>query len=168
VTGRSHAWVVAQIGGEPPEIRRVDRDDELIGHLRAAEQELWEMVESRTPPALEGGAARSLVDRLFPAGVPGKRYDADADFAFLLRNYVEARAEEKTAREAKEALGAEIALRMGDATEAYRGDRLIATRISQTRATASVAALRERHPDAADDVITETSFRVLRPKIKES
>ena len=34
VTGLSHAWVCAQVGGEPPVIRRVERDEEFAaGHF---------------------------------------------------------------------------------------------------------------------------------------
>ena len=168
VTGRSHAWIVAQVGGEPPVIRRVERDEELIGHIRAAELELWGMVQARTAPPLEGGRASELVDRLFPTGVPGKRIDVDLEFMVGLREYLELRASEKAAEKAKKELGAQLALEMGDATEAYYRGQLIATRNNQTRTSASVAALRERHPEAAADVVTETSFRVLRPKIKES
>lgn len=169
VTGCTHAWVVAQIGGEPPVIRRVERDEALIATMRAMELDLWRMVEARTPPPLEGGrAAQQLVNRLFPTGMPGKRIDVDADFMNKLRQYGEAHATHKSADDRKKAIRAELAHVMGDATEAYFGDDLVATRRNQSKANADVAGLRERYPDAATDVITETHYRVFNSKLKES
>lgn len=169
VYGRSHAWVVAQIGGEPPVIRRVDRDDDLIGHMRAAEWELWQMVEARTPPALDGGrASADLIRRLFPTGVPGKRVEVDDDFLEKLRDHKAAGVEESAAKRRKEKLRDELAYVMGDATEAWHGDQLVATRNSQTKDKADIALLRERHPEAAAEAVTETRYRVFLNKIKES
>ncbi|MGI5223595.1 YqaJ viral recombinase family protein [Actinoallomurus sp. CA-142502] len=169
VTGRTHAWVVAQIGGEPPVIRRVERDDALIADIRAMELDLWRMVEARTPPPLEGGkAAEALVKRLFPTGVPGKRIDVDAEFMAKLREYGDEHAKYSAAEMRKKAIRAELAHVMGDATEAYYGDRLVATRRNQTKEKADFAALRARYPEAAADVITETHFRVFNSKLKES
>lgn len=169
VTGRTHAWVVAQIGGEPPVIRRVERDESLIATMRAMELDLWRMVEARTAPPLEGGkAAQQLVDRLFPTGVPGKRIDVDADFVKKLRAYGEAHADYKDADDRKKAIRADLAHVMGDATEAYYGDQLVATRRNQIKDKTDVAGLRERHPAAAADVLAETHFRVFNSKLKES
>lgn len=167
VTGRTHAWVVAQIGGEPPVIRRVDRDPDLIGYLRAAEQDLWRRVETRTPPPLEGGeAAARLVQRLYPYGREGEQIEVGAEFLAKLRDYRTAQTAQTAADKRKKALGAQLGHVMGDATEAWHNGVLVATRKRQTKTTASVAELRDRYPlIAADpDVVTETSFRVLRPK----
>jgi putative phage-type endonuclease len=169
VTGRTHAWVVAQIGGAPPVIRRVERDDALIADIRAMEHDLWRMVEARTPPPLEGGqAAQDLVDRLFPTGVPGKRVDVDDAFVAKLREYQAEHATYKAADDRKKTIRAQLAHAMGDATEAYYRGELIATHRNVSKASADVAALRERYPDVAADVITETSFRVFKSKLKES
>lgn len=167
VTIRSHAWVVAQIGGEPPVIRRVERDKELIGHLRAAELEVWERVQAQSPPPLEGGkAAERLVSRLFPNGVDGKHIEVNAEFLAKVRDYQAELAVEKAAEKRKKALGAELAHVMGDATEAWHNGRLVATRNNHERTTASLAELRDRYPlIAADpDVVTTTPYRKLNIK----
>lgn len=169
VTGRTHAWVVAQVGGEPPVIRRVERDDALIADIRAMELDLWRMVEARTPPPLEGGkAAETLVKRLFPTGVPGKRIDVDAEFMKKLGEYGDEHIKHSAADKRKKAIRAELAHVMGDATEAYYGGHLVATRRNQSKDKADIAALRERFPEAAAETVTETRFRVFNSKLKES
>lgn len=169
VTGRTHAWVVAQIGGEPPVIRRVERDDALIADIRAMELDLWRMVEARTPPPLEGGkAGEELVKRLFPSGIEGERLDVDEAFMAKLREYGVHHRAHSAAEKRKKAIRAELAYVMGDATEAYYDGQLVATRRNASKQNADIAALRERHPAAAADTVTETHFRVFNSKLKES
>jgi putative phage-type endonuclease len=52
-------WVIygVLIGGQRLEVRKVDRDDELIGHLVALEAEFWEHVISKVAPAPDGSPA---------------------------------------------------------------------------------------------------------------
>lgn len=54
VTGYDHAWVAVLIGGQRPELRRLDRDDNLIGQLRGIEAEFWSRVVDRRPPPVDG------------------------------------------------------------------------------------------------------------------
>lgn len=169
VTGRPHAWLVAQIGGEPPVIRRVDRDEGLIESICAMELDLWRMVEARTPPPLEGGrASEDLVKRLFPTGVPGKEIEVDADFVAKLRDHKAEVKAEGQAKKRKNALRDELAYVMGDAIEAWHAGELVATRGNYVKENAPVAVLREKHPDIAAEVVTETPYRKLINKIKES
>ncbi|MFV2172267.1 YqaJ viral recombinase family protein [Actinomadura sp. LOL_016] len=169
VTGRSHAWVVAQIGGEPPVIRRVERDENLIATICASEQELWELVEARTPPPLEGGAAsEDLVKRLFPHGVPGKRVEVDTAFMVKLRDHKAASKAEGAAKKRKESLRDELAYVMGDATEAWHDGECVATRKNQTKTNAPVTVLRQKHPEVAAEVVTEKTSRVFSNKLKET
>lgn len=169
VTGAPHAWVVAQIGGEPPVIRKVERDPDLIGIIRRREQELWALVQARTPPPLEGGrASADLVNRLFPTGVPGQRVDVDAAFVAKLRAHRAALNDETAAKKRKQALRDELAYVMGDATEAWHDGQLVATRNNQSKDNANVAALRERHPDAAADVIATSHYRTFLNRFKET
>jgi putative phage-type endonuclease len=157
VTGRTHAWVVAQIGGDPPVIRRVDRDDDLIGHIRAMEHDLWRLVEARTPPALDGGrASEQLVNRLFPNGVPGSTVEVDGTFLDLLRTNKAGRAAEAAAEGHKKAAKVEATYLMGDATEAIYNGQVVATwRQSKPTVECDIAALQERWPEVAAQVLSE-------------
>ncbi len=54
VTGFSHAYIAALIGGHTYIAQKVDRDPEIIDYLVKIESEFWHMVETRTPPAIDG------------------------------------------------------------------------------------------------------------------
>lgn len=168
VTGRSHAWVVAQIGGDPPVIRRVDRDEELIGYLRTAEAQLWQAVETRTPPPLEGGkVAQRLVDRLYPHGIVGTHVDVGPDFLDLLRAYNTAHADEKAAKARKDEARADLCHRMGEATEAVHDYETVAVWPNRTRLGIDVDALRQRYPLIAVELAKPSHYRQFTPKFKE-
>lgn len=53
VTGRTHAWVVAAVSDDDPVIRRVERDDKLIGDLITAAGRFWHdyVLTATEPPA---------------------------------------------------------------------------------------------------------------------
>lgn len=165
VTGRSHAWVVAQIGGDPPVIRRIERDDALIEDMRAMEYELWQLVQALTPPAIGTGRASSrLVNRLFPNGVEGKQFEATPEFMALLAEYGAAHLIEVEAKKRKEDAKTQMTYLMGDATEAVRGAKTVATWDNRSKNKADLAALKERHPEIASQVITTTRYRQFADK----
>lgn len=127
VTGCSHAWFAAQLGGEPPVIRRVERDDGLIADLTAMESEFWQMVQDRTPPALEGPAAPALVRRLFPWAEPGKVAEVGSDAVKMLREARKAQQEEHAARDRKQELTAKVLFGAGNAEVIMHDGNVVAT-----------------------------------------
>lgn len=163
VTGLSHAWVCAQVGGEPPVIRRVERDEAFIADLVTIEAQFWELVRNSTPPALEGGeAAAKLIARLYPDVVPGKTVELTAAQYDLLREYRKESAAAKAAGDRKEEIKAVITSVMGDAETALYEGKPAATWGHRNRTQVpkdNVAILREKHPAAAAEVIETTSYR---------
>lgn len=57
VTGHPWAYVAALIGGQRLEVRRIDRDDDVIANLLAIEDEFWQRVQDRRPPPVDGSPA---------------------------------------------------------------------------------------------------------------
>jgi putative phage-type endonuclease len=57
VTGLASWRVVAAVGGMPPAIYRVDRDDELIEQMVVGGTAFWQNVLDRTPPPIDGSEA---------------------------------------------------------------------------------------------------------------
>jgi putative phage-type endonuclease len=163
VTGLSHVWVAAQIGGEPPVVRRIERDDAFIADLIACEQEFWALVQSQTPPALEGGkAAASLIARMYPDVVPGKTADLTGEQRELLREYHKEIAAEKAASARKDEIKAQITAAMGDAEFARFEGEQVATWGYRNRTSVpkeQIAILRERYPDVAGEVIRTSTYR---------
>jgi putative phage-type endonuclease len=163
VTGLPHVWVCAQVGGEPPVIRRIQRDEAFIRDLTEAEAEFWALVQARTPPALDGGAAATrLLDRMYPEAAPGKTAELDDRHASLLGEYLKEGTARKAAEDRQEEIKAQIQAVMGDAEIAtYRGQPAArwANRSRTSVPKENIAILRERHPDVAAEVVTTKGFR---------
>lgn len=73
VTGLKKAWIAALLGGFGGHqilIREIERDEEVIQHLKAAGEAFWQCVVNRTPPALdENGCIQGLVFHSDPPNV---------------------------------------------------------------------------------------------------
>lgn len=61
VTGRSHAWVCGLLDGREFMVRRVDRDEELIGYLIEIERRFW---NDHVAAGVAPGAASNDIDLL--------------------------------------------------------------------------------------------------------
>ncbi|GAB3977423.1 YqaJ viral recombinase family protein [Actinoallomurus acanthiterrae] len=161
VTGLDHAWVAVQIGGDPPEIRLIERNESFIADIRAMEEEFWQLVVTRTPPALEGGAAAAdLIKRMFPSGAEGKRVEVDEEFMTLLAEHRRHVTEQSAAEKNKKAVQSRLAQRMGTASVAvYRGEVVAEWKNERGREVCDGDVLREKFPDAAGLVLSRRSVR---------
>jgi putative phage-type endonuclease len=169
VTGLPHAWFAAQVGGQPPVIRRIERDDAFIADLTAAEEEFWHLVEARTPPALEGRASADLIARLYPAADDGKSVELSAADVALLREYRKELANENAAGARKDEIKAVITAAMGGAGTATFEGQVVARWANRKRTSVpkkGIAVLREKYPDVAAEVITDKGFRQFNVTLK--
>ncbi len=64
VTGWDDALIGCLVAGQRLELRRIVRDDELIGMLTEIEAEFWSHVEQRREPPAEQPRAREVRDRI--------------------------------------------------------------------------------------------------------
>jgi putative phage-type endonuclease len=162
VTGLPHAWFAAQVGGQPPVIRRIERDEAFIRDLTACEEEFWQLVEARTPPALEGRASADLIARLYPEADNGKTAELSAADVALLREYRKELANESAAKGRKDEIKALITAVMGDAAIATYEGRPAARWANRSKTSVpkeGIAVLREKYPDVAAEVVTDKGFR---------
>lgn len=162
VTGLPHAWFAAQVGGQPPVIRRIDRDEAFIANLTAVEAEFWALVEARTPPALEGRASADLIARMYPEAMSGATAELSADDVDLLREYRKELANESAAKRRKDEIKAVITAAMGDAEIAVHDGEPVARWANRSKTSVpkeGIAVLREKYPDVAAEVITDKAYR---------
>ncbi len=67
VTNTSHAYIAVLIGGNKFLIKDVKRDDELIDNLIKVEKEFWHLVETKTPPQMDGSkSSTEILNALYP------------------------------------------------------------------------------------------------------
>ncbi|MFE6742304.1 YqaJ viral recombinase family nuclease [Streptomyces tubercidicus] len=77
VTGFTHAYVAALLGGNRLLIHRVERDEGLVGHLVEIVGRFWQKVLDRIPPPADGSeATRELLAHLYDVA-PGSVTVAD-------------------------------------------------------------------------------------------
>ena len=162
VTGLPHVWFAAQVGGQPPVIRRIERDDAFIADLTAVEAEFWALVEARTPPALEGRASADLIARLYPQADSGVTAELSAEHVALLREYRKELANENAAKARKKEIKALVTAAMGDAAAGTFDGEVVARWSNRTRTDVpkeGIAVLREKYPDVAAEVIHVGGYR---------
>lgn len=167
VTGRSHSWFAAQIGGQPPVFRRIDRNDAFIENMNALEEELWEMVVNRTPPALTAGDA-ALVAEQYPQATEDMQVQVGAECVDLLREYAAAHADETDGKSRKEAIKAQVTALIGGAEIAIHNGQIVATwRNNQGRTVCDTDRLRSEWPEVAAQVLSKKPGRQFASKYRE-
>lgn len=150
VTGLPWAVFACLIGGQKLVTRHVARDDELIDHLVAIEDDFWRRVKDRTPPAPDGSKATTdLLAHLYDVAPGAVRTVTDPiPVRDLLDTRAVAKADEKSA--AARAAEAENALKVvaGDHEIVVDPDgRTLFTWKQVTSQRLDGKALRTAHPD---------------------
>ena len=167
VTGRSHVWFAAQIGGQPPEFRRIEHDDRFIADLTVIEAEFWALVQARTPPALEGGrAAADLVARMFPVADPASERKLEPADLDVLREYAAALADENAAKQRKDSAKAVITSLMGTADRAVYDGETVAAWDNRSKVSCDHKHLAAEWPEIAAQVLTSKAYRQFANKFQ--
>lgn len=149
VTGRSHAWVAADIGGEF-ELVRVERNEDDIAELNEATDEFWDRVQSRIPPAPQ---SLDKIQELYAKPEPGKRVVATDEVVEAVEEFEVAKEDEKAAKERQKTARAVIEGHMKDAEELVDGTgHRLAT--NKQNGTFAPAKFEKAHPDLAEEYKT--------------
>ena len=163
VTGFDHVHVAVLIGGNDYRqfVVRVAEHAATIADLRAAGAHLWEQIESGRPPVLDVDADPDpLIDlyrRLHPTRDGVVRIDRDGDAQDALADYLDAVADETAAKKNKKKAHARMLAALGGAHVAVMGDAPAYSIEQSTRTDCDLEALRERHPGAYADCVTDTT-----------
>ncbi|MFM9368164.1 YqaJ viral recombinase family protein [Streptomyces sp. Da 82-17] len=104
VTGYTHAHVAALLGGNRLVVHRVERDEQLAGHLVALVGEFWQGVLDGTPPPIDGSpATEELLGHLYDVQAGAETVADPAEVLPLLERRRELKArEQRTADELRE------------------------------------------------------------------
>lgn len=167
VTGLNLGYVAALVGGNQPRWWPVERDDQLIGMLRAEEQRFWDMVQAGTPPAPIGHESDGdALAALYP-GDPTRDALLDAATLRAVEQRRQAQVDQALAEETVKFLGDQIKAALGDATEGLRPDGTTAvTWRPQTTTRLDTTALKAAHPQLwAEFAATTTGRRLLMKKL---
>ncbi|MGB9845876.1 MAG: YqaJ viral recombinase family protein [Desulfotomaculales bacterium] len=126
VTGYKYGYAAVLIGGQKYLHKLIPRDDEVINYLIEIERKFWQMVEDRTPPPLDGSEdASNILKLLYPVADPGSKILLPPEAEDLIREYEEAKAQEKAAGERKEAAANRLKALLGTNEAGIAGRRIV-------------------------------------------
>lgn len=148
VTGKQRAYVVGGIWGAEPQLRVIERDEEIITELLKLETELWEHVETETPPPFGSHPDEAALLRLlYPLGDPDLAVELTPRALGALRSYQGLGDQIKQLQDARDQMQALVTSELGEATEGtYQGLPVVTWR---NNAPLSEKLLRTEHPDLA-------------------
>jgi len=88
VTGYKGAYIAVLIGGNTFKWKFIERDEEIIAMLIQLESEFWDMVQSNTPPPLDGSdTSAEFIGAQFPNSRPFTQIDLPMEAAALIQQY---------------------------------------------------------------------------------
>jgi len=146
VTGVSKAYVAVLIGGNTFRIYEVDADPEIQQMLIAVEKNFWNMVTNMIRPDIDGSdAAKDLLDQIYRGGVE-EEIILPEEAVEWVDAYIEASADEDSAKAKKQEASNHLKEIMGDYDKAIcLGHRISWKPVTSERL--DTKALKEKEPD---------------------
>lgn len=123
VTGAKLWYLAAAVGYRELRVYAIHRDEEDIEFLLNAGASFWKCVEQMEPPPMNGAPLAAL-RRLHPEG-NGETVELSSAEETLAGAYLLAKAEEASAKKAKEWAQARLQAALGDSSRGVAGDRVI-------------------------------------------
>lgn len=159
VTGATKVWVPVYFDDRHFEIYSVERDDELLADLLAAELEFWQRVQDGNPPPVTSQDSETLA-KWFPRSVEATvaldDLRRDIDRALELKDIIKSYTDELAYHENR------IKERLGRAdTGLVDGEKRVSWR-EQSREGIDAKALKAEEPEIFAKFAKVSTFRVLR------
>lgn len=147
VTNLNYAYIAVLIGGNKFRHKFIARDDEMIQNLIKIESEFWQLVESRTPPEVDGSeASTELLLMLYPEAQPDTEILLPPDADILITQYETWKAEEKKVKQMVEEAENKLKALLCDNETGVVGDRKVTWK-SITSERFDTKTFKAQHPD---------------------
>ena len=158
VTGMRKAYVAVLFGGNSFRIYEIDADEELHAMLIAVEKEFWNKVQNMIRPSMDASdAAKKLLDSIYRGGI-AEEIVLPTEAIEYVDLYIEACAEEESAKAKKQDASNHLKELMGDFDKARCMDRIISWKaVSQERLDTKL--LKEQEPEIYSKYLKTTSSR---------
>ncbi|HHU23254.1 MAG TPA: hypothetical protein GXZ52_07585, partial [Clostridiales bacterium] len=159
VTGLPVWYVAVLIGGQEFRYYKITRDNSFIKELIAVESEFWSMVETRTPPPIDGTkASTELIKKLYPEAEKGKEIELPFEAFELIQQYEQACEEEKQIQLKKDEAANKLKNMLGAAEKGtIHGRTVIWQNVSSKRFNSK--ALQKEHPDIYEKYAEASVYR---------
>lgn len=159
VTGYKRGYVAALIGGQQYVDYPIERDDTIIEYLQKIALDFWKLVENRTPPEMDGSqSSKEVLDILYPTSTPDSAIELPPTAQDLIAEFEAAQAEEKAAKERKEAAANKLKALLGENEIGWIGDRKVTWK-TVTSKRLDTKALKKDMPEVYDKYAKESVSR---------
>jgi putative phage-type endonuclease len=164
-TGWTDITFAALVGGSGLQVRKMNWDPTIAENLVIAEQQFWDLVESKTAPETDGSdATESALSARYPRHEAGVGVEGGSKLADLWEQFNNAKEEAERADNERKALRAAILEIVGNAEYAtVDGKPILSYKANSDTETLDAKALKEAMPDVyAQFSKTRAGSRVLR------
>ena len=147
VTELEFAYVAVLFGGNTFQWRFIPRDESLIKLLIKLEAKFWHLVETNTPPPIDGSkASKDLLSRLYPEGKKNSTVELPEEAMTLIDEFEQAKADEYEALSIKDTAANKLKKLIGDNEIGVIQDRTVAWKTVKSERLNS-KMLKAEHPD---------------------
>jgi len=159
VTGYEGAYIAVLIGGNTFRWKFIERDEELISILIQLETDFWNLVQTNTPPSLDGSEASvKFLNERFPDSKPLSKIELPIEADALIKQYDSANEKIDLYTEEKQTAENLLKQMMGENEIGVAGDRIITWKsISQERLDSKT--LKAEHPALYKRYANKSSYR---------
>lgn len=147
VTGKSSWWIACLLGGNTFIYKEIPRNDEVIQAIIDVGREFWQLVETKTMPAVDGSDdCSNAIKQMFPTS-NGESMTLDSSFEKTLIAWEQAKLDEQEAKDRRAELENAIKLELGEHEAATLGDWKITYKTSKPRESFDSKRFATDHPD---------------------
>lgn len=159
VTGYKGTYIAVLIGGNTFRWKFIERDEEMISMLIQLEQDFWQYVQDRIPPALDGSeASAKFLSERFPGSLPKSRIALPDTAVTLIEQYEAAAETIRQYTEQKQEAENKLKEMLGEHEIGTAGDRMLTWK-SMTQERLDSKTLKAEHPVLYKKYANKTSYR---------
>lgn len=159
VTGYEKWYIAVLIGGNKFLWQEVKRDEEIIDYLIQIEGDFWRLVETNTPPPMDGTESSSqALKLLYPESRAGKAIELPTEAEELVSEWDAVKAMIAGYEEKLAAIENQLKAMLGEAESGTVGDKLVSWKTITSKRIDS-KRIRELHPEIYDQCSKESSYR---------
>ena len=164
VTGAARGYIAVLIGGQKFIWKEVPRDEELIQMIIELEKDFWNLVEAKTPPALDGSsAAEKYLKERYKEVEENKSIELGFEYKDKIKTYLEMKKQLKDFEKQIQELENQIKFEIGNAEYAYApGYSLSWKKVLSNRVDSK--KLKAEYPEVYEKVVKESISRKFNVK----
>ena len=149
VTGKQAADVAVLLGGQELQIHRIERDETMIAQLITLEQQFWNLVEQKIPPAVDGSdSADKALRALFPQDSEEcQDFSTDRSLCTLFEDYLDTKGQAERLKAEEDRLKQQLQMAMGSCSKAVFETGCITWRKAKDSVTLDTKRLLAEHPE---------------------